>query len=160
MNFCWILSLMWLATTNRTIRTFFSYKVIHLESLENWHALESWLHWFQDTENALFEVWLLFSDSQSTHWITCVALSERNSFSTWKIFLNFYDFWEKKTRSVIPYTHLQWFRCNIFCNSEKWRLTKNSVRSLSWPRSKNKIDQSQTGSDTVLVTPSRPGSHL
>merc|ERR1712038_1646726 len=39
-------------------------------------------------------------------------------------------------------------------NLEKWRLTKNSVRSSFWLRSKSKIDQFQTGSDTVLVTPS------
>ena len=94
MNLHWILSLMWLSTTNRKIDTFFSYKVIHSESLVDWHALESWLHWSQFTETDLSEVWLLFSDSQSTHWITCVALSERNSFSTRE---NFYDFWEKKT---------------------------------------------------------------
>ena len=93
----WILSLMWLSTTNRKIDTFFSYKVIHSDSLMDWHALESWLHWSQFTEMDLSEVWLLFSDSQSTHWITCVALSERNSFSTRE---NFYDFWEKKLCSA------------------------------------------------------------
>merc|ERR1711915_311146 len=46
------------------------------------------------------------------------------------------------------------FESDFDCLTEKWRLTKNSVRSLFWPRSKSKIDQFQTGSDTVLVTPS------
>merc|ERR1711893_476183 len=39
-------------------------------------------------------------------------------------------------------------------SNREMALTKNSVRSSSWPRSKSKTDQSQTGSDTVLVTPS------
>merc|ERR1712177_113271 len=46
------------------------------------------------------------------------------------------------------------FESDFDCLTEKWRLTKNSVRSSFWPRSKSKIDQFQTGSDTVLVTPS------
>merc|ERR1711990_1344477 len=46
------------------------------------------------------------------------------------------------------------FESDFDCLTEKWRLTKNSVRSSFWPRSKSKIDQFQTGSDTVLVTQS------
>merc|ERR1712058_145631 len=45
------------------------------------------------------------------------------------------------------------FESDFDCLTEKW-LTKNSERSSFWLKSKNKIDQSQTGSDTVLVTPS------
>merc|ERR1712150_297982 len=46
------------------------------------------------------------------------------------------------------------FESDFDCLTEKWRLTKNSVRSSFWLRNKNRIDQFQTGSDTVLVTPS------
>merc|ERR1712212_12649 len=46
------------------------------------------------------------------------------------------------------------FESDFDCLTEKWRLTKNSVRSSFWLRNKNRIDQLQTGSDTVLVTPS------
>merc|ERR1712189_17620 len=47
------------------------------------------------------------------------------------------------------------FESDFDCLTDRrWRLTRNSARSLSWPRSKSRTDQCPTGSATVLETPS------